>query len=369
MTPAMIRSWRRRLLAWYRAGHRTLPWRAEPGVAVNPYHVLVSEFMLQQTQVATVIAYFQRFTARWPTVQALAAAREKEVLTLWQGLGYYSRARNLLRAARVIVTRYGGQLPGDVDALRQLPGVGRYTAGALASIALGQRAAVVDGNVLRVLARVLAVTQPVDCGKTRAQMWAIAEKLVPGKYPGKLIPGEFIPGEAHGVTPWASATRVFPGGAGAKCAVCPLAKLCLARQRGWVDRLPVKRKRVRPRAVEHHILAVECAGRWLLEQRAAHGLWARMWQFPTTEKLPPGATAQQIHAWGRNQLGQSVAQVHEVERFTHQITHRTVHFVLWRGRVARQVDIPTGTWRKLNDLNDLPLANPQRQAARAMGSV
>src|SRR5215217_2545743 len=148
----------RRLLAWYDRSHRKLPWRVAPAdhggrAASDPYHVLVSEAMLQQTQVATVVPYFNRFIERFPTLADLAAAEEQEVLRLWQGLGYYSRARNLQAAARKVVSDYGGQLPEDRDELLKLPGVGRYTAGAVSSIAFDRRAPIVDGNVIRVLCR------------------------------------------------------------------------------------------------------------------------------------------------------------------------------------------------------------------------
>src|SRR3954471_23454660 len=149
----------RRLLRWYDRVRRDLPWRAVGADGrPDPYHVLVSEAMLQQTQVATVIPYFNRFIARFATLADLAGADEQEVLRLWQGLGYYSRARNLQKAARRVVSEFGGKLPADVDRLRNLPGVGRYTAGAVASIAFGKRAPILDGNVVRVLCRVEKVT-------------------------------------------------------------------------------------------------------------------------------------------------------------------------------------------------------------------
>ena len=175
---------RRRLLAWYDKNQRPMPWRALKGRTPNPYHVLVSEAMLQQTQVVTVVPYFQRFVGAMPTVCDLASAKEQEVLRLWQGLGYYRRARNLHAAARVIVRDHGGQVPDTVEALLNLPGIGRYTAGAIASIAYGRAAPILDGNVARVFARLFLIEQPVDAPETRKTLWRLAEELVPPKRPG-----------------------------------------------------------------------------------------------------------------------------------------------------------------------------------------
>src|SRR3954470_16957732 len=170
----------RRLLRWYDRARRDLPWRAVGADGrPDPYHVLVSEAMLQQTQVATVIPYFNRFIARFATLADLARADEQEVLRLWQGLGYYSRARNLQKAARRVVSEFGGQLPADVDRLRALPGVGRYTAGAVASIAFGKRAPILDGNVVRVLCRVEKVTSDPRDRDTQALLWRRAEEVLP----------------------------------------------------------------------------------------------------------------------------------------------------------------------------------------------
>ncbi|MEZ6191711.1 MAG: A/G-specific adenine glycosylase [Phycisphaerales bacterium] len=175
---------RQRLLKWYDAHRRHLPWRADKSETPNPYHVLVSEAMLQQTQVATVIPYFNRFIEALPTVDDLAAADEQAVLRLWQGLGYYRRARNLHAAAKAIQQEHGGKVPDTIEALLKLPGVGRYTAGAIASIAYGRPAPILDGNVARVLARLFLIEQPVDAPKTRNTLWQLAEQLVPDKRAG-----------------------------------------------------------------------------------------------------------------------------------------------------------------------------------------
>src|SRR5215217_6045994 len=179
----------RRLLRWYDKCRRNLPWRPDPAAGrarVDPYHVLVSEAMLQQTQVATVIPYFNRFVARLPTLADLAAADEQDVLRLWQGLCYYSRARNLQAAARRVVCEHGGELPREVDQLLKLPGVGRYTAGAVASIPFGRRAPILDGNMLRVLCRIDKIATDPRQRETQNLLWRRAEALLPRTRAGEF---------------------------------------------------------------------------------------------------------------------------------------------------------------------------------------
>ena len=182
MTPRLRGALRRKLLAWYRAHRRDLPWRRTR----DPYAIWISEAMLQQTRVETVIPYWERFLARFPDVEALATADADDVIACWAGLGYYSRARNLHRAAQMVMERYAGKLPDDVEALRELPGVGRYTAGALASIAFDKPAPVVDGNVARVLTRLFAIDADVRSRAVQERLWSEAEQLARGDEPGAL---------------------------------------------------------------------------------------------------------------------------------------------------------------------------------------
>jgi A/G-specific adenine glycosylase len=181
----LLRTVVRPLLRWYDRSRRDLPWRARAGQQANPYHVLLSELMLQQTQVATVIPYFDRFIARFPAIASLAAADVHDVLKLWQGLGYYSRAQNLLAAARMVEDQFGGLVPGDVESLRRLPGVGRYTAGAVASIAFGKTEPILDGNVARVICRLDRIeSADVRDRATVERLWTRATELVPKSRPG-----------------------------------------------------------------------------------------------------------------------------------------------------------------------------------------
>ncbi len=349
---ALIRRFRRLLLRWYFKHRRALPWRSRRGLG-NPYHVFISEAMLQQTQVATVIAYFSRFIEAFPTLESLAAGDEQQVLRLWQGLGYYRRARHLHAAARAMVAEHGGRVPGDVDKLMTLPGVGRYTAGAVASIAHNQAVPILDGNVARVLARWFAVREPVDIPATREKLWELAARLVPPERPGDFNQALMELG-ALVCTPRQ-----------AKCLVCPVVGDCQAAKQQLVDRLPAKRGKKAPRAVAHHIVAIQrgSGGAFLFEQRPGHGLWSKMWQFPTAEELPGQIEAAAVEAWVGQRMGLLVTAMQSGEPFHHQTTHRTITFTLWRAKVAGGRLRPgMGTWRKLDAIDDLPLANPQRRA-------
>ena len=214
-----------RLLRWYDGNRRDLPWRAAEGKALDPYHVLLSETMLQQTQVATVIPYFHRFLQRFPTLRSLADADEQEVLRLWQGLGYYSRARNLQKAAQVICRDFEGTLPCTATALLSLPGVGPYTAGAIASIAFGQRAPILDGNVQRVLCRLDCIrTDPRD-PPTRQHLWDRAEQILPDR---RL-------GDFNSALMELGATICTPRNP--QCLLCPVRSHCQAFDAGLPDGL------------------------------------------------------------------------------------------------------------------------------------
>jgi A/G-specific adenine glycosylase len=347
---ADCRRLRRALLAWYDRGHRQMPWRAVAPQRPDPYHVLVSELMLQQTQVTTVEAYFRRFVSRFPTVQALADAPEQRVLRLWQGLGYYRRARHLHAAARQIVDRFAGRVPDEVEGLRGLPGVGRYTAGAVASIAFGRRAAAVDGNVARVLARWLAVRQIIDRPVVREQLWNLAGVLVPGSRAGDFNQALMDLG----------ATVCLPRRP--RCEACPVAGLCRAKALGRAGQLPLRRQRRSPRAVGHQVLAVISRGRVLLSRRDDRGMWAGMWHVPAAEDLPARAGADTLAKWAKELLGLAIAPPQRVGTFTHITTHRRLRVVVWRAAARRQR--PRGAqwrWRQPADVDDLPLSNLARR--------
>jgi A/G-specific adenine glycosylase len=255
------------LLRWYAVDKRRLPWRATAGERADPYRVWLSEVMLQQTTVAAVRPYFDAFTARWPTVAALAAAPDAEVMSAWAGLGYYARARNLIACARSVATEHGGQFPQDEAALARLPGIGRYTSAAIAAIAFGRRAVVVDGNVERVVARLFAVAEPLP--GARAQLHALADRITPQGPSGDFAQALMDLG----------ATVCTPRGPA--CERCPLASICAARVTGEPERFPVKAAKRRRPVREGTAYWLEHDGHVLLVRRPRTGLLGGMAALPS----------------------------------------------------------------------------------------
>jgi A/G-specific adenine glycosylase len=252
------------LLTWYAQNGRDLPWRSHP----DPYSVWISEIMLQQTRVETVIPYFKRWMERFPNIKELAVVSEQEVLSLWEGLGYYGRARNLLKTAKIIVECHGGGMPRDLTQLRKLPGIGRYTVGAIASIAFGLDVATMDANNRRVLARVFDVAEPADAVAGEKILWALAEKNLPkgaaGDYNQALMD--------------VGATICLPQHP--LCMLCPLTKICKARLGGFQEQRPVLKPRAR---IPHHTVTaavLQREGKILLAKRPSKGLLGGMWEFP-----------------------------------------------------------------------------------------
>ncbi|MCS7464666.1 A/G-specific adenine glycosylase [Paenibacillus doosanensis] len=259
------------LLAWYRKHRRDLPWRRSR----NPYHIWISEVMLQQTRVDTVIPYFHRFTERFPTMEALANAPEEEVLKLWEGLGYYSRARNLQGAVREVQERYGGVVPDTLKEISTLKGVGPYTAGAVLSIAYNKPEPAVDGNVMRVLSRYFLIEEDIMKIGTRGIMEKLAKELIPEGAAGDFNQGLMELG-AMVCTPRSP-----------HCLTCPVMEHCAAREMGMEEELPVKKKAKPPRP-EYRIAALiegsgPQEGHILIRQRPQEGLLARMWELPHVE--------------------------------------------------------------------------------------
>lgn len=272
------------LLDWYDHHARAMPWRVPPadrarGIRPDPYRVWLSEVMLQQTTVATVRGYFERFTARWPTVADLAAAADADVMAAWAGLGYYARARNLLKCARAVVAGHGGRFPGSRADLLTLPGIGPYTASAIAAIAFDEAATVVDGNVERVMARLFDIHTPLPAAKPA--LTARAEALTPATRPGDYAQAVMDLG-ATICTPRSPA-----------CGICPLRTPCAARAAGTMAALPAKTpKAAKPVRQGTAYVARTPAGHWLVETRPPKGLLGGMLGFPTTdwtENQPPDA--------------------------------------------------------------------------------
>ena len=265
--------------------------------------------MLQQTQVATVIPYFERFVARFPSVAALAAAPLDDVLALWSGLGYYARARNLHRAARIIVARHGGELPMDHAALVDLPGIGRSTGAAILALASGARLAILDGNVKRVLARYHAIEQWPGAPRAQSKLWEHAERHTPGTDVAAYTQAMMDLGATL-------CTRAKP-----RCAECPFEIDCKARARGLEEKLPAPRpKRARPARAVTVLVVRDGAGRILLERRPEHGIWGGLYSFPELA-ADEGAADHDVAEWCRTRLGAEIEGQHALPPVAHAFTH------------------------------------------------
>ncbi|MBR6019276.1 MAG: A/G-specific adenine glycosylase [Lachnospiraceae bacterium] len=269
------------LLQWYSYNARILPWRDDP----TPYHVWISEIMLQQTRVEAVRGYYDRFLAEFPTVRAVAEASEDRLIKLWEGLGYYSRVRNIAKAAKVLCERYGGKLPGDYASLRELPGIGDYTAGAIASIAFGQCVPAVDGNVLRVFARLTAYRDDIRSERFKKHVREmLTEAMEVGIGRGSTAAGHFnrAAGHFNQAVMDIGATVCIPNGK-PHCDVCPLAHLCGAYAEDMTDKIPRKaEKKTRP-VQKKTVLLITDGEHILLHRRPEQGLLAGMWEFPNVE--------------------------------------------------------------------------------------
>ncbi len=313
------------LLEWFRDNARKLPWRDEP----TPYHVWLSEIMLQQTRVAAALDYYRRFLEECPDIPALAVLPEDRLMKLWQGLGYYARARNLQKAAKVIVERYGGQFPADYRAVRALPGVGDYTAGAICSIAFGQPVPAVDGNVLRVIARVSGDGGDVTSPETKRRVSEAVRAVMPLRAPGAFNQALMELG----------ATVCLPNGA-PLCGQCPAKDFCAALAQDRIPELPVRSPR-RPRRVEERTVWLIFRGDAVaLRRRPAQGLLAGLWEFPSE---PAGA--EPLSGWGISPLTDTFTG-----RARHIFTHAEWRMAL-RAVEAAADALPEGwVWATLEEL-------------------
>ena len=331
------------LLEWYDAERRDLPWRAAPGVEPDPYRVWLSEIMLQQTTVKAVISYFEKFVTRWPTVEALAAAELDDVLAAWAGLGYYSRARNLHRCAQLVVERYGGRFPASEDELLKLPGIGPYTAAAIAAIAFNKRATPVDGNIERVVARLFAVRDPLPDAKPLLRH--LAAKLTPGRRSGDFAQAMMDLG----------ATVCTPKRP--SCLMCPLSQMCVAQANGVQASIPAKvAKGERPTRFGVGFLALREDGCVLLRQRPESGLLARMMEVPSTDWLEdPRVVMEALRgAPVRADWWQVPGQV------VHTFTHFRLELIVYRAVVS--ADSALTFWADASRCRWVPRRELDRQA-------
>jgi A/G-specific adenine glycosylase len=356
LTPARAKRIRQRFLDWYDAHRRDLPWRHSR----DPYAIWISETMLQQTRVETVIPYYERFLARFPDVRSLADASQDDVYACWAGLGYYSRARNLHSAARRVADDHDGELPPDADALRELPGIGRYTAGAVASIAFALPEPIVDGNVKRVLARLLGIREDVNDKHTAERIWAEAGLLARGERPGDLNQALMELG----------ATVCTPRSP--RCMACPFFRSCDARKAGDAESLPRKSARTKVSQVRGVAVWLERRGRVLAVKREAGGLLGGLWELPGGDLDPgekPEDGAQRLLS---SQLALSVSGLRRAGRVRHVFTHRelTLHVLCadaQPGRVRRR-GIARHRWLLESEMLELPAATVTRKAITAARS-
>lgn len=327
-----------KLLAWYHQEKRDLPWRQNH----NPYFIWLSEIMLQQTQVATVIDYFNRFIERFPRVELLAQAEEDEVLKLWEGLGYYSRARRLVPCAKLVVETYGGVFPRTYASLIKLPGVGPYTAGAIASIAFNQRVAAVDGNVLRVYARLfnmdhdlsshsskkvfddkVTATLPKDCRHFNQGLMELGARVCTPKKP--------------------------------KCSSCPIKSECLALANDRVLLLPVKTKKIKKKTIKMAVCKVVCQDQWMISKRKSQGLLGGLWGFASySYELEAGHV---ISQGLKEDFDLEVLDFEVIKTAKHVFTHLIWEMTFFEVEVKAktQVDLPENRWIYKEDLRSFPL--------------
>jgi A/G-specific adenine glycosylase len=331
-----------------------MPWREHPA----PYRVWLSEVMLQQTQVATVIPYFERFVARFPDAASLAAAQESEVLRLWEGLGYYRRARQLHKAAKEIVERHGGDFPRDREAVRALPGIGRYTAGAILSIAFGLREPILEANTKRVLSRLLAYRGDPEKGEGQELLWRFAEDLLPRTKVSAFNQSLMELGSEI-CTPRSPA-----------CGACPIAPLCPTRERGLQAQIPPPRKRPKIEAVTEAAVVIRRRGAVLLRQRQEGERWAGLWDFPRYAiQTRSNDVAGEIASAVRETAGLTIQPTRHLATLRHGVTRFRITLHCWEarllsGRTSGKHD--RMEWIRPGELPDYPLSVTGRKISRLL---
>lgn len=343
------------LLAWYAETARKLPWRG----SADPYAVWVSEIMLQQTRVETVIPYYQRWMKQFPNVEALAQATLQDVLYAWEGLGYYGRARNLHKAAQQVLAEYQGEIPAEARLLQKLPGVGRYSAGAIASIAFGADEPALDGNIRRVLARLFDVSQAIGIPETEHRFWQLAKEHLPA---GKA-------GEFNQALMDLGATICLPRAP--KCDCCPLAHLCRAKALGVQEQRPLKA--ARPRIPHYTVTAAVIwhGNQVLITQRPPDGLLGGLWEFPGGKIQPGEDLAGCLQREIQEELEAGIEVHAQIGVYKHAYTHFKVtlhafHCRLQDGSTPRKVQVNDLRWVETAMLKDFPMGKIDRQISIAL---
>ncbi len=347
-------NFRRRLLAWYAKHARDLPWRKSS----NPYRIWVSEVMLQQTQVETVKAYFQRFMKAFPTVKKLAAADEQEVLRLWEGLGYYRRARGLHAAAKQIVAEHSGRFPRDVATLQTLPGIGRYTAGAIVSIAYDERAPILEANTIRLFARLIGYREDPTKSAGQKVLWQTAEDVLPRKQIANFNQALMELGS------------LVCKPANPLCDECPVASLCIANQAGAQASIPLSTKKVKFTDINEAAVVVRKNGKVLLRQCAEDERWAGLWDFPrfALESEGPLFVRDELIAKVHTQTGVKIKPGSLLKTIKHGVTRYRITLDCYEanytsGRIRSTQSRPV-RWLSPAELSKMPLSSTGRKIAQ-----
>ncbi len=350
---AQKQSLRRRLLAWYAENARDLPWRKSQ----DPYRVWISEIMLQQTQVATVREYFKRFVETFPTIQRLAAANEIDVLRLWEGLGYYRRARQLHAAAKKVVTEYAGEFPHELETLQSLPGIGRYTAGAIASIAFDKRAPILEANTIRLLSRLIGYRESPHSTVGQRTLWQVAEDILPQKHVARFNQALMELGSLV-------CTPVEP-----KCHDCPLAGVCVVNAAGLQSKIPVAKPRTVFTELREAAVVVRKKGAVLLRRCGEKERWAGLWDFPRFELEASGPlfAAREIAAKVESQTGIACEPGALLKTLKHGVTRYRITLDCYEatylsGRTRTSNDGAV-RWQSLQSLTEIPLSTTGRKIA------
>ncbi len=344
-----------RILSWYALNKRDLPWRHTK----DPYFIWVSEVMLQQTQVDTVIPYYQRFLSKFPTIEALAKAPLQEVLKVWENMGYYGRARHLHKAAREIVNHGDSEIPRTWDALMRLPGIGGYTASAILSFAFDQRFPTVDGNARRVLSRLFCIQGQIDQNQTQQKIHELAVRMIPQEDPASFN---------HGIMEL-GATICKPRGP--SCNICPLPDLCMAFEKGLQGQLPAKKKR-KPLPQKDGTAAIieDKRGRLLIVQRLNNGLLGGLWKFPGGLKEPQETLQKGLRRCVREELGIGIRVKEAVTSVDHAYTHFRIRIHAFRcvkrdGK-PKAMGCERYRWLTRDQLNGLPFSRADRKVIEAL---
>lgn len=356
-----IKTFQETFLTWYHKEKRNLPWRATN----DPYAIWISEIMLQQTRVETVIGYFYRFMEQFPTIQDLAAAEEQKLLKVWEGLGYYSRARNLKAAAQQIVAEFDGEMPKSIEEIRSLKGIGPYTAGAIGSIAFGLPEPAIDGNVMRVVSRLFCIEADIAKASSRAPFDEAMRTIISHDEPGEFNQALMDLGSRI-------CTPTTP-----KCEECPISQYCLAYAENRQRDFPVKSKKAKPKDVYYIAGAIEDQGSFLLVQRPETGLLASMWHFPLVEVTKEQYEALQ-RTWAKEEQLQLdlIAEEDALEIFpdlpvvwqkrhfgeiTHIFSHLKWHVLLFYGRKRGELTLQDSQWAAKESFQNYVFPKPQQK--------